>query len=248
MIRDVHPGSCPKFHASRIQGSKGTGSRIRSRNTAAMFRNTYITPYTSNHWNSIPPLFLIVQPAEELGLIDGIDQVEAYIQRNYGDQARTVYYCCCFWDKLFLFTDSLFKKEYLMEKPLLTFSKKWLPWNGFLTILSYLTWQIKVRFVNFVQKVKFISFGVLSGEYATLLFRYRTLFWVRYSSNMFCLMLHSNSTVYAIMKEKHFSRLFFLHFSFLQVLSSEMDQARSGLIRRLFIIIISPAAHPVGSF
>ncbi len=30
------------FYASRIQGSKGTGSRIRSLNTAAMFRNTYM--------------------------------------------------------------------------------------------------------------------------------------------------------------------------------------------------------------
>ncbi len=103
-----------------------------------MFRNTYITPYTSNHWNSIPPLS-IVQPAEELGLIDGIDQVEAYIQRNYGDQARLQLYCWC-WDNFFLFADSLIKEEYqyLMEKLLLTlkkmiFTMKWLFFNSILS-------------------------------------------------------------------------------------------------------------------
>ncbi len=77
----THPGS---------KGQKGTGSRIRIRSGAALY---YSTLCTDNHWNSIPPLS-IVQPAEELGLIDGIDQVEAYIQRNYGDQARLNMYCC----------------------------------------------------------------------------------------------------------------------------------------------------------
>ncbi len=101
----THPGS---------RGQKAPDPRIQIRNIATL----YYTLYTGNHWNSIPPLFLIVQPAEELGLIDGIDQVEAYIQRNYGDQARTgtVYFCCSFCNKLFFYShDSLFKKEYLMK-------------------------------------------------------------------------------------------------------------------------------------
>jgi hypothetical protein len=94
-----------------------------------------------------------VQPAEELGLIDGIDQVEAYIQRNYGDQARTgtVYFCCSFYNKLFLFTDSIFKKEYLMEKPVLTFQKiiftmKWI----FTTSLLSSIWRDKLRLKIFL--------------------------------------------------------------------------------------------------
>ncbi len=55
MIRVVHPGSrilMLTFYPSRIQGSKGTGTRIRIRNTA--FWHLQIDPDQAYHFDADP--------------------------------------------------------------------------------------------------------------------------------------------------------------------------------------------------
>jgi hypothetical protein len=98
-----------------------------------------------------------MQPAEELGLIDGIDQVEAYIQRNYGDQARLQLYCCC-WDERFFSQTALSKRNNDRKISLnffqkMTLTMKWIMNNFFLIHRDKLKGHgNEADFLGFLQK------------------------------------------------------------------------------------------------